>query len=331
MDLEALFEGLTVGDLFPYKRDILTFSSEVTVAKFLTKLDEYGILSAPILNSDLEIIGICDMLDIVLFIIDLFPKNLPLENLNENELRKVMSTGGKFENTTIREVLQLSNEIRGNHKRIFTVKCSTPLNKLMEMFYQGVHRVLVIEEKNSSSNNVISQTDLLRELAKCLPFLDEKEKAKTVDQLHLGSSKDLISTNCDAQTLSVLVRMAKPPILSALPIVDSEGHLVATFSASNIKGLREPNFISLLLPVLAYLTVQPESFDFRRNLARFRAIHPVTCSPETSFESLVERMVAHGVHRLWVVRDGRPVGVVSAGDVFRVFLPWTRDEIKTGV
>jgi len=81
--------------------------------------------------------------------------------------------------------------------------------------------------------------------------------------------------------------------------------------------------MSLLLPVLAYLTIQPESKDFRRNLIRFKSIHPVTCGSDTSFEVAIERMVAHRVHRLWVVEDTKPVGVVSIGDIFKVFLPWT--------
>jgi len=147
-----------------------------------------------------------------------------------------------------------------------------------------------------------------------------------VKDLYLSTSaSDLVSVNAETKTLSVLLRMQpdiNKPLLSAVPIIDNEGNLIANFSASNLKGLRQHTFMSLLLPVLAYLTIQPESKDFRRNLSRFKSIHPVTCTAETSFEVAVERMVSHRVHRLWVVDDGKPIGVVSIGDVFKVFLPW---------
>jgi len=185
---------------------------------------------------------------------------------------------------------------------------------------------LLGKKKNASLVSVVSQSDLLNVLAQCLPYLDDSDKKKTVTELKLFNDS-FFSVKADTKMISVLTTHMQPnidqPILSAVPVVDCDGNLIANFSASNLKGLRQTTFISLLLPVLAYLTIQPESTDFRRNLARFKSIHPVTCTPTTSFEVIVERMVAHRIHRLWVVEDNKPVGLISIGDVFKVFLPWT--------
>jgi len=297
-----------------------------TVAHFLKKLEEFEVISAPIVNEKKNIIGVVDVLDIVLFILGLFPKDVPIENLNEQELRKVLSTGSKFENLPISQVLTLSQNIKRDYQHVFTVKKSTPLDKLLEMFFQGVHRVLVVEEDSDDVINLVSQSDLLGLLAQCLPYLEEKEIKKTVQELNLSvDTKHLTSVLADTKTIEVLSMMQpniNKPIFSAVPIVDKAGHLIGNFSASNLMGLRQSSFVSLLLPVLSFLVVQPETNDFKKNLTRFKSVHPVSCHPTTSFDTIVERMVAHRVHRLWVVEDQKVVGVVSIGDVFKVFLPW---------
>lgn len=320
-----LFEGLSVGDLFPETKEIVTFDLNTTVSKFLDKLETKGILSAPIVDNKNNIVGILDILDIALFVVGLYPKDLPTDNLSEDELRKVLATGGKFESTLLSSVLELSNEVKRSYDHVFIVQKSTSVMKLLEMFYSGVHRVLVLEEENSVAINVVTQSDLMNLLAQCLPFLEEETKKKTVRQLSLDT-KNLVTVTADTKAFTAICRMqyhVQKPFLSAIPIVDCSGHLLANFSASNLKGLRQTTFMSLLLPIFVYLIMQTETNEFKRNLTRFKSIHPVVCDPSTTFESVVERMVAHKVHRLWVVEDEKPIGVISIGDLFKVFLPWT--------
>lgn len=53
-------------------------------------------------------IGIVDVLDIVLFVIGLFPKEISLDNLSEEDVKKVIETGEKFEKALIGDVFELS-------------------------------------------------------------------------------------------------------------------------------------------------------------------------------------------------------------------------------
>ena len=52
------------------------------------------------------------------------------------DVRKVLYEGEKFKNSPISDVLELSMAIKHKYEHMFTVKKSTPLVKLMEMFYQ---------------------------------------------------------------------------------------------------------------------------------------------------------------------------------------------------
>jgi predicted transcriptional regulator len=114
---------------------------------------------------------------------------------------------------------------------------------------------------------------------------------------------------------------------------------VASFSASNLKGLQkvrettcslkpfiltflQSSFVGLLLPVLAFLTLQPESGNFLSNLSKFKSLHPVICTRDATFETVVERMTAHKVHRLWVVENDKPLGLIAISDIFKIFIPW---------
>jgi len=297
----------------------------------LEKLQRENILSAPVINSNNQIIGIVDTLDIALFVIGLFPKDVPLSNLDEKELRVVLDTGLKFEQTPISSVLELSQGIKKNYQHLFTIKRTTPVSKLLEMFYEGVHRVIVVDTDGHTVLNIVSQSDLLAILSQCLPYLDKKDRAKSIAELKLGVGTDkLIKVNANTKTIEVLSKMQPDidkPILSAVPAVDTEGRLIASFSASNLKGLGQASFSSLLLPVLTFLTVQPESKNFLSNLATFKALHPVTCSWNSPFEMVVERMVAHKVHRLWVVEENKPVGLIAIADVFKVFIPWANQSV----
>jgi len=175
----------------------------------------------------------------------------------------------------------------------------------------------------------VSQSDLISILAQCLSVLDDSFKKKTLEELGLITEHVTCAQN-SMTTIQVLMRMNKEirrPILGALPVVDENtGEIIGTFSASNLKGLRRGNFVSLLMPVMEYLQFQLQENTkrhFQATIQHHKALHPVTCTKDTTFEELVMKLASTKIHRIWVVNDMKfPVGVVSYGDVFKVFFPW---------
>jgi CBS domain-containing protein len=327
--LPAIFKDALVRNLFPFVKSVVSLRNTDTVSDCIWRLTKEQIISAPVFNEQGKIVGIVDVLDFCLFAIGLFPKEVNLESLTEEQVEQVVAVGQKFQTSPVEDVLQLSYALK-EHQHVFYVTRDTSLPRLLELFYGGVHRVAVTSSSDEETAekglllNVISQSDLLDIFAQSLPLLDKTARNKTVKDLQLGS-RDIVTASHKKRAIDVLYKMNKwisKPIISAVPIVDDNGALVATFSASNLKGITPSSFANLLLPVVQYLKWQPET-TFLGSLQNAKSLNPITVTEWSTFEEVVFKLAATRVHRLWVVDDdNKPIGVISLGDVFRVFLPY---------
>ncbi len=92
--------------------------------------------------------------------------------------------------------------------------------------------------------------------------------------------------------------------ISAVPIVDKNGVLVATLSVSDLRQLTISNFGSLMNPVLEYIA---------KNVKK---VSPVTITLKDTVETAILKLSATKVHRLWVIDDwGKPLSVISLTDI----------------
>ena len=130
--------------------------------------------------------------------------------------------------------------------------------------------------------------------------------------------------------------------ISGVPVVDPvSGHMVANLSVSDLRCLRTPDDFDLLgleairfaharwaseanLEGLAQVTAPPQTpgADAAAPPAQQeRSKRPavVTVAPDASLLQVMERLVQHRVHRLYVEEKARPVGVVTITDVLRLF------------
>jgi len=46
----------------------------------------------------------------------------------------------------------------------------------------------------------------------------------------------------------------------------------------------------------------------------------VTCSSTSTFKEVIVKLADTGVHRLWVVSDGKPIRVISLSDIIRALM-----------
>jgi len=104
--------------------------------------------------------------------------------------------------------------------------------------------------------------------------------------------------------------------LAAAPVLDDEGVVMATISASDLRGLRCESFNTLLLPVLDFLRIQ--------HAARgTELLPPVTCTIHHTLGQLIAQLLDNRVHRSWVVQSDRasphPIGVVTMTDLISCF------------
>jgi len=89
--------------------------------------------------------------------------------------------------------------------------------------------------------------------------------------------------------------------LNAVAVVDEEGKLVETLSASDLRGLTAETVGTIEQPITSFFVEKREQ---------------QTVTEEATLNQIIKKCVAHQVHRVWVVNsDYQPIGVVSFSDV----------------
>jgi CBS domain-containing protein len=131
------------------------------------------------------------------------------------------------------------------------------------------------------------------------------------------------------QSLAELRRLLIESDVSGAPVVD-DGRLVGIISRSDLVRVEEL-FESLDAEVLdeewqenqadGFLHAPPPTFaEFRRRLSELKVkdamrSQVVTCSPQTAVTEVAAEMVRHHIHRVVVVDEDKPLGIVSTLDI----------------
>ena len=145
-------------------------------------------------------------------------------------------------------------------------------------------------------------------------FLNTDEEKPAVLQLTLGvldigTKTNVAAIQVETPLISVLNMFVERNI-SALPIVDQGGKVVDIYAKGDAISLaRERTYNNLDVSVSTAL-------KFREN---FEGVH--TCTLDDSLGKVIDRIVAHNVHRLVIVDShGVLVGIVSLSDIFAFLL-----------
>jgi len=266
-------------------------------------------LSLPVVNVPSNIcLGVIDVMDICSFIVASFPS---VEEISLDALSTLEYSGRRFlHETRVAQVISFSKAWQG--QKVGTpllLSVDTPLTVLANVFSLGIHRIPVIDENNKIVN-FVGQSDLIRFFSENIYLLEEREIGKkTLDQLGLGRCS-VYFVRSDAMTLLILSAISSKKV-SAMPVLDKNtGKLVATFSASDLRGLGPSDLINLLRPLIHFVSVSNK-----------KSLYPLTCKPTDTLEYVILKLAATKVHRLWVVDDDHQLlGVVSLTDVMHLFL-----------
>lgn len=188
---------------------------------------------------------------------------------------------------------------------------------------QGVHRVLVMPKVSftSPTQTFLSQTDVVKYFYKNqAKFHGELEgvcKKKLLSVLDFENGSDKIVTVLDSVSALQGFRTLGVQNVSAAAIVNTAGELTGCISFSDLKGLHRNTIPDLLLPASEYLA--------DRKLKALKEKSGVSCLLTDSLESVMEKVVTYGIHRVFIVdADNKPIGVVSLSDIIRIlFLSYT--------
>jgi CBS domain-containing protein len=280
-------------------------------------LEQKMILAAPIVDKSGNTIGIIDVLDIARYILASYAKDISqdLDSITSEEIKRLIEIGKVFDETPIIDVFNFVHKKK--RVGIPVVIPSTTVQELLDIFSHGIHRVLVINGEGNYEN-LITQTDVLLLIGQFLPLLPQVIRKKTVGQMNLLTTK--IKTASKTQSVVQIMSDLKEDndFVPAVPVVDTNGTLIATFSASNLKGISKGTFTQLLFPILEFLGQQDNTKPFQVAIQHQKSLHPVTCTASNTWEEVIRLLIVNRIHRVWLVDNlNKPVGVVSIGDILR--------------
>jgi len=217
----------------------------------------------------------------------------------------------------IGDVLGLSRE----SQELWQYPANTKLGDVVSLFTVGVHRILVDFGQNKVG--VLSQSDVVRFIHANQAQLSELYQM-TVADIVIPFNKNDDNNNDGKQLITIPVESTAAQgfrklwqsfnmNIQAAPVVDSSNRIVATLSVSDLRGITKESFKNLLLPVL----------DFLRTRGELKP--PVVCTPKDTLAAVVQKIIQHKIHRVWVVKDEQSldfVNIVALSDIIKTFAPF---------
>ncbi|KAL0030536.1 hypothetical protein WJX79_002975 [Trebouxia sp. C0005] len=203
-----------------------------------------------------------------------------------------------------------------------------------------VHRVGLFN-KTGHITTIISQSDVVQWLQQHQASLGAL-KGMTARQLG-WADKQIKSLPAKTPAIECLAQMHQSG-LSAIAITDGtdSNQLIGNFSVSDLRSIESEHFGSLALPVGEFLALDhgleywgiadhehvkaSPAAVFANKRRQEREPGPgdmvgqslVTCTPQDTFSTIIDRIVEHHLHRVYVVNDrGQAVGVVTLTDLLR--------------
>jgi len=299
----SIWSGVTAGSLVFDKREIISVERTTTVSETLDVLDQHNILSVPVRdgNEFIGLVGTMDIMPLVAF--------AAVRDGGEQRLEVL--------NWPISELIGVTRECRST--RVFPA--SEPVESLARALgHEGVHRVAVrldCPAGQSEAYRLVTQTDVLRFLS---AHIDqhiqsglEPNVARSIEELQLWKPDQEVACVTLKQTALEAFQSLEKTLHSCVAVVSEDGAIATQISASDLRGLKQKEFVLLEKSVEEFLRL-------RRHTGRL--IHPVVCNVRTPLSEVMLKMVVARVHRVWVVdASQKPIGVVSMTDIIALFAP----------
>lgn len=112
--------------------------------------------------------------------------------------------------------------------------------------------------------------------------------------------------------------------VSGAPVIDETGKIVGVVSEKDIFRAIYPSYEDFYESPESYLDFEELEAEAKtanhKKVEDFMSSRLITADPETPVLKIGALMVATGIHRVPVVENGKVVGMVGRGDIYRVIL-----------
>uniref|UniRef100_A0AAR2IWG9 CBS domain-containing protein n=1 Tax=Pygocentrus nattereri TaxID=42514 RepID=A0AAR2IWG9_PYGNA len=292
-------------DAIPTSCKLVVFDTDLPVKKAFFALVANGLRAAPLWNSKLQrFVGMLTITDFI-NILHCYYKS-PMVQIYELEEHKIETWRGLF--FFRYAILSVLSSFLPSFLPSF-------LHSLFEAVYSllkhKIHRLPVINPQSGNVLHILTHKRILKFLyifGASVPkprFLQRK-----VQDAGVGTFRD-IATVQEMATLYDALSIFVERRVSALPVVDEEGKVVALYSRFDVINLA------------AQKTYNNLSMTMREAVRRRRCFVEgvIKCYPDETLETIIDRIVEAEVHRLVLVdRDNVVRGIISLSDLLQAIV-----------
>jgi len=294
-------------DLLEPHFKLLFARSDDTVLTTLKLLQENNILSVPVFDEkEKKWLGLVDVFDILTVLVFMSDLKTLIDIASQKEVDWYQFINNEMKVLQEENVATILNSSERNPW--CPVSRLLPLHSLMDMFSKdlNLHRVPIVDD-DGNVIGLVTQSKVINFLYKNVDQFPDTAAIKVKDSFVPST---VISIEADKTALDAYRLMVSNKV-SGVAVVDKEGKLFGSISASDLKGSLESNlFHDLYLPIALYL--EKGTPEFQRNLSQ----SPVSCTLETNIYELLHKLASNHIHRLFVVdSDRKPIGVYSLCDI----------------
>jgi len=266
-------------------------------------LGKYNILSAPVYTETPDkLVATLDIFDIATFM-----AFRPLFNGEDKEERMkefYEFKSEKYSDSTVGELL--CGRRATCRTRLQTYDESSSIKTMLPVLCNELYRTMVVSS-DGNKKAMVSQMDLAQFL------YDNKTQFgmfmnKSVGEIGMVGSAEVqfVQVPMREQVVEALGRMYINSV-NTIAVV-SDGDIVANFSNSDLRSITKDTFQDLLLPLSEFLQ--------KRTSPR----PPVTCIAQDSLGDVLRQALAESVQSIWVLKDTKPIGVITLSDILKGFL-----------
>uniref|UniRef100_A0AAY4AT21 CBS domain-containing protein n=1 Tax=Denticeps clupeoides TaxID=299321 RepID=A0AAY4AT21_9TELE len=202
---------------------------------------------------------------------------------------------------------------RGEFQDIFTPL--DPSSSLFDAIYSllkyKIHRLPVIDPGSGNVLHILTHKRILKFLHIFGTMIPKPRfLQKRIDEAGIGTFKDVATVDQTATVYDALSIFVERRV-SALPVVDSKGKVVALYSRFDVINLAAQKTYNNL-----NMTMQEA---VRRRTCFVEGV--IKCHPQETLEIVIERVVKAEVHRLVLVdSDDLVIGIISLSDLLQALV-----------
>jgi CBS domain-containing protein len=301
----SLLENTNVMQIRPESNLTYVCTKEDTVLDVWKGLNRHHFMSVPVLANKEKYEGFIDLADIVGFFAAWFSVNTIRKYPSISEL---LAVDEAFKKITIEKMMVAPGQQRS---QFVPVKNTFSLLYCMEILArENIERIPIINESGILFN-FLTQSHIVEFLSKNMDKIGGKKNKPVNDMANV--IKQVFSISQDQLAFEAFIQMNKEKV-HGLAVVDEKYQVVGAVSVRDLKLIIEEKVLSYLLEPIKMFLGKLQQDSANSNFPR--PSEPITVKREDTLGTVLDLLVKHKLHRVFVVDNKKkPIGVVGLKEV----------------